>query len=145
MTAANPQYGWREMDGEFRSILPHAARCGTDAPADYGASRVAPRRRAQATGEGEPDDSAAGSTASDGYGVTPLYGGGTLIFDEFGRLKYWVHKDVFSEHQSERLAYLWNEGYLVADRGAAKYRPARFSTIHLRRALDAQRRPAEEW
>ena len=91
------------------------------------------------------DDSAAGSTASDAYGVTPLYGGGTLIFDEFGRLKYWVHKDVFSEHQSERLAYLWNEGYLVADRGAAKYRPARFSTIHLRRALDAQRRPAEEW
>lgn len=33
MTAANPQYGWREMDGDFRSILPHAARCGTDAPA----------------------------------------------------------------------------------------------------------------
>ena len=121
-----------------------AAR-GIEAPADYLASLESSRRRAQATGEGEPDDSAAGSTASDGDGVTPLYGGGTLIFDEFGRLKYWVHKDVFSEHQSERLAYLWNEGYLVADRGGAKYRPARFSTIHLRRALDAQRRPAEEW
>ena len=118
---------------------------GIQAPADYLASLDASRRKAQATGEGEPDESAAGSSASDGDGVTPLYGGGTLVFDEFGHLKYWVHKDVFSEHQSERLAYLWNEGYLVADRGAAKYRPARFSTIHLRRALDAERRPAEEW
>ena len=118
---------------------------GIKAPRDYLASLQSSVRRAQATGEGEPDDSGAGASSPGGDGVTPLYGGGTLIFDEYGRLKYWVHKDVFSEHQSERLAYLWNEGYLVADRGAARYRPARFSTIHLRRALDADRRPAEEW
>ena len=121
-----------------------AAR-GIVAPADYIASLQSSQRSAQASGEGEPDESAAGPSAPDGTGVTPLYGGGTLIFDEFGRLKYWVHKDVFSERQTQRLAYLWNEGYLVADRGAAKYRPARFSTVHLRRALDAERRPAEEW
>jgi hypothetical protein len=68
-----------------------------------------------------------------------------VIFDEYGHVKYWVHKDVFGERQSARLEYLWDEGFLVADRGAAKYRPARFSSIHLRRAVDSRRRPAEEW
>ena len=116
---------------------------GVTAPPDYLAALDASRNRAQAAGDG--DDETPTDTDDAGDNVTPLYGGGVLIFDEFGRLKYWVHKDVFGERQSERLAYLWNEGFLVADRGMAKYRPARFSTIHLRRAIDASRRPANEW
>lgn len=77
--------------------------------------------------------------------VIPIYGGGVLIFDEFGRLKHWVHKDVFGARQTERLAYLWKEGFLRVDRGQAKYRPARFSEMHLRRALDLYSQHSEEW
>src|SRR5262249_20877955 len=43
--------------------------------------------------------------------LTPLYGGGILIFDEYGRVKHWVHNDVFGKPQDERLAYLWSEGF----------------------------------
>jgi hypothetical protein len=119
-----------------------AAR-GIVAPADYLESLAA--SRTQSNGSGGNADTAGTDNGGDGDDVTPLYGGAVLIFDEYGRLKYWVHKDVFGDRQSERLEYLWNEGFLVADRGSAKYRPARFSTIHLRRAVDANRRAAEQW
>lgn len=39
-----------------------------------------------------------------------LFGGSTLVFDEYGRLKYEVHKGIDDkERQAERLAYLWEE------------------------------------
>jgi hypothetical protein len=79
-------------------------------------------------------------------GTTPLYGGGTLIFDEFGRLKYHVHNDVFGKtRQAERLQYLWDSGLLEAGRDSSRLRASRLSTIHRLRAIDARRFPAEGW
>lgn len=115
---------------------------GIRPPDEYLAALAASQTQAQSGANADDGDAAANG---DGDSVTPVYGGAVLIFDEYGRVKYWVHKDVFGARQSARLAYLWNEGYLVADRGAAKYRPARFSSIHLRRAVDAHRRPSEGW
>jgi hypothetical protein len=111
-------------------------------PSDYVEALAAGRPVGNGEGAdvGTPDVDAAGEGD-----VTAVYGGAVVIFDEYGRLKHWVHKDVFSPRQTERLAYLWNEGHLVVDRGASRYRPARFSTIHLRRAVDSRRRPVEGW
>lgn len=40
-----------------------------------------------------------------------LYGGGTLIFDEFGQLKYEVHKSIDNTtRQAEKIAYWWESG-----------------------------------
>jgi hypothetical protein len=116
------------------------------APPDYLTSLETSRKLSGAVGVVEDENGpSAADGADDGDDATPLYGGGVLIFDEYGRLKHWVHKDVFGARQTQRLEYLWNEGFLVADRGTAKYRPARFSTTHLRRAVDAHRRPIEGW
>ncbi|MBK7874297.1 MAG: hypothetical protein IPJ77_00825 [Planctomycetes bacterium] len=39
-----------------------------------------------------------------------LFGGGTFVFDEYGRLKYEIHKRVDDQkRQSARLAYLWRQ------------------------------------
>jgi hypothetical protein len=119
---------------------------GITAPEDYLAALDASRQSvATAAATDGDDDAAPRANGDDGDDVTPVYGGAVLIFDEYGHVKYWVHKDVFGDRQSARLEYLWEEGYLVADRGTAKYRPARFSSIHLRRAVDATRRPSEGW
>jgi hypothetical protein len=40
-----------------------------------------------------------------------LYGGGTLIFDEYGRLKYHVYTSTVSAKQTDRLDYLWRNGF----------------------------------
>jgi hypothetical protein len=77
--------------------------------------------------------------------VTPLYGGGVLIFDEYGRLKYHVHNDVLGPRQEGRLSYLWESGQLEAGRKGAYMRAARLSTIHRMRGIDARRLPAEGW
>jgi hypothetical protein len=44
-----------------------------------------------------------------------LYGGGVLIFDDFGRLKFHVSNDVLSERQSSRLAYAREQHALRSD------------------------------
>jgi hypothetical protein len=37
-----------------------------------------------------------------------LYGGGALIFDEYGRLKFHVRNKILnSDRQTRRLRYLW--------------------------------------
>ena len=78
--------------------------------------------------------------------TTPLYGGGVLIFDEYGRLKYHVHNDVFGKkRQTKRLKYLWETGQLEARHDRARLRVDRLSTIHRMRALDARRFPAQGW
>ncbi|MGH7340108.1 MAG: hypothetical protein ACREKH_06430, partial [Candidatus Rokuibacteriota bacterium] len=78
--------------------------------------------------------------------TTPLYGGGVLIFDEYGRLKYHVHNDVFGgPRQAKRLKYLWETGLLEPGREGARLQAARLSTIHRLRALDARKFPAEGW
>jgi len=71
-------------------------------------------------GEAEDDDK-----------TTPLVGGATLIFDDFGRLKYFIHNSVGSlRRQADRLAYKRD-----ALRGGLA--PARqFDEMHRRRAID---------
>lgn len=59
-----------------------------------------------------------------------LYGGGSLIFSEYGRLKYHVrNRLVHSQMQTERLKYLWKFGYFDKRSSAAQ----RFSALHLER------------
>lgn len=71
-----------------------------------------------------------------------LYGGGTLIFDEYGRLKYTIHTNVLStERQSERLAYLWEYGFFK--KGSSAFR--RISNIHRQRAAGVAAYQREEW
>ena len=58
-----------------------------------------------------------------------LYGGGAMIFDEFGRLKYHASNPVLDlDHSRSRLMELWDRGYF--DDGAIN----RFSQLHLNRA-----------
>lgn len=77
--------------------------------------------------------------------VTAVYGGGVLIFDEYGRLKYHIHNNVFGRQQKNRLKYLWEAGLLTARVESAGYRAARLSTLHRMRAIDARKFPSEGW
>jgi hypothetical protein len=77
-----------------------------------------------------------------------LEGGFTLIFDEYGRLKFAIAKRLFDrtrpevqERQSQRLADLWRYGHYR--RGASLTR--RFSAMHRQRSLGATRTLGEEW
>jgi hypothetical protein len=63
-----------------------------------------------------------------------LYGGGTLIFDDYGRLKFAVHNRLLnSERQTRRLAHLWRFG--AFEKGASLRR--QFSALHRIRATGA--------
>jgi len=77
-----------------------------------------------------------------------LQGGLTLIFDEYGRLKFAVSNQLHDKRrpevqkrQSERLAYLWEYGHF--NKGASLTR--RFSAIHRMRAMGLARMIREEW
>jgi hypothetical protein len=61
-----------------------------------------------------------------------LFGGGALIFDEYGQLKYQIRNRLEdAERQTERLAYLWRTGfYERPDAGKAN-----FARRHLARAM----------
>jgi hypothetical protein len=79
----------------------------------------------------------------DGKLVT-LYGGNTLIFDEYGRLKYNVHNGITdAQRQTDRLAYLWEAGFFTEEGAQLQ----NFSHMHLRRALDLKilQDRREEW
>jgi hypothetical protein len=61
-----------------------------------------------------------------------LYGGGTLVFDEYGRIKYHIRKDLLEvQRQSARLKYLWESGLI--DAPASKR--DRFANMHRCRML----------
>jgi hypothetical protein len=77
--------------------------------------------------------------------VTAVYGGGVLIFDEYGHLKYHVHNKIFGSQQKARLKYLWEAGLLTVRVESAAYRQARLSTLHRMRAIDARKFPLEGW
>ncbi len=77
--------------------------------------------------------------------VTPVYGGGVLIFDEYGKLKYHVHNDVFGSRQTKRLEYLWRIGQLRAGAGGARLAPEHLSALHRQRAIGSRRFPSEGW
>jgi hypothetical protein len=76
-----------------------------------------------------------------------LYGGGTLIFDEYGRLKYHVSNDVLHpKRQSERLADLVRFGdFRVSRQGSLAPKGLSLSAIHRLRSLDGSRLPGEGW
>lgn len=70
-----------------------------------------------------------------------LHGGGTLIFDEFGGLKFKVTNRVdHPVHQTERIKYLWEHG---AFRG--KSTSAHFAELHRLRSLDRRSLSQERW
>ena len=60
-----------------------------------------------------------------------LYGGATVIFDEFGRVKFSINNRLdHKDRQSRRLKYLWEYGHF--NRGASRLR--RFSALHRMRS-----------
>jgi len=62
-----------------------------------------------------------------------IYGGGTLIFDEYGRLKYHVYNRLAnSTRQTPRMKYLWKCGYFQDPDSAQNS----FARLHLSRALN---------
>jgi hypothetical protein len=107
------------------------------------------RRARKGTGADEEDRDSDGGPPLEGSEeelTTPIYGGGVLIFDEYGRLKFHVHTDIFSpDRQTQRLRYLWDSGQLGVMGDGARLRVARLSTVHRLRAIDANHYPAEGW
>ena len=71
-------------------------------------------------------------------GRVQVHGGGTLIFDEFGRLKFHIHNHLARSRQRERLEHLHAAGALEPDGRR------RFAAAHLARTL-GQRRGLEDW
>jgi len=76
-----------------------------------------------------------------------LYGGGALIFGEFGQLKFHIGNGVQSlspkgrKRQSKRLDYLWEHGALRAREARAR----RFALLHRDRALASSADVREAW
>jgi hypothetical protein len=123
---------------------------GVKAPRAYLQALRAARKQRRRRGNGAALDAngkppAPPEPEADDESTTPLHGGGTLIFDEYGRLKYHVHNDVFGRRQAQRLSYLWNTGQLRPGADRARLTAARLSTIHRLRALDARKFPQEGW
>jgi hypothetical protein len=108
-------------------------------------------RRAARAGVSEPDEGEVSSEGSDEASdeaigaLTPVYGGGVLVFDEFGRLKYHIHNKVFGSRQTARLKYLWESGLLRTRTRDENFAAARLSALHRQRAIDARRFAGEGW
>lgn len=69
-----------------------------------------------------------------------LYGGGAVIFDEYGQIKFHVSNRVRGSKQNERLQFLFDHGFF-----AGKSLQTRFSSLHRLRSLARIGRPEEGW
>ncbi|RPI56193.1 MAG: hypothetical protein EHM55_05685 [Acidobacteria bacterium] len=132
-----------------REFLEHLNRLKAERAAKAAArarARAGAIARAELDSDGEENGTASSDAGTeDDDLVTALYGGGVLIFDEYGRLKYHVHNKVFGSQQGARLQYLWEAGLLEVKVDSAGYRAARLSTLHRLRAIDARKWPSEGW
>jgi hypothetical protein len=70
-----------------------------------------------------------------------LYGGGSLIFDEYGRLKFHIGTGVRSERQNARLESLFQRGYFSRGEEPA----ANFAALHRRRMRHQINFAREQW
>jgi len=70
-----------------------------------------------------------------------LQGGGTLIFDDYGRLKYHIGSSLLGQRQGERLEELQRRGLLARGRGAGRS----IASLHRARALRPAGNRAERW
>lgn len=67
-----------------------------------------------------------------------IYGGGALIFDEFGKVKFHIRNRILNpERQTRRLKYLWQYGYFDTPQQATgaeqTYSERRFAQMHRER------------
>jgi hypothetical protein len=69
-----------------------------------------------------------------------IYGGGALIFDEYGRLKYHIFNPIRGSQQTKRLDYLWRNGQF-----SGKSLQLRFSSLHRARGAREEMNPTEVW
>jgi hypothetical protein len=70
-----------------------------------------------------------------------LYGGGAMVFDEFGGLKFHARNRILNQkRQTRRLEYLWKYGFL--SKGASALR--RFAYMHRQRATNQTWRIPED-
>lgn len=71
-----------------------------------------------------------------------LRGGGTLIFNDYGKLKYHIATSVVSNRQTERLKSLWDMGAFETEASGE----SDFSRLHRARAIGhSSRRKWEQW
>ncbi len=71
-----------------------------------------------------------------------LYGGGALIFNEYGQLKYHINNDILDpKRQGQRLKYLWKYGFFGPDSATLR----QFSSLHRNRVLGSPSSDAEDW
>jgi hypothetical protein len=68
-----------------------------------------------------------------------LYGGGALIFDEYGKVKYHVYNPVCGSNQNARIEYLFRYGFYTGKTGL------RFSGLHRMRSVPTIARFEEGW
>ncbi|MEM7165336.1 MAG: hypothetical protein AAF581_07730 [Planctomycetota bacterium] len=69
----------------------------------------------------------------------PLYGGGTLVFNEYGRLKFHIYNPVLGKRQAQRVNYLWRHGALRRSSGES------FEQFHRARSIDLPGQSGEQW
>jgi hypothetical protein len=77
--------------------------------------------------------------------VVTIKGGGTLVFDEFGRLKFNIRNRIDDGfRQSPRVAYLWGVGFF-RDQKSPLRGGLSFAELHQLRIVNARTRLREAW